>query len=209
MKAGRGLSGPPPPPPPPGAHQYPAYQFGYAVDDPVTQNHQSRQETRDGDRVTGSYSYVDPTGSLIKVTYEADAVHGYRAHVETQPGVVPIRPENDYTSGSAQAIRGRGGVGIGPQYQQPPLVVAPPQQQRPFFPAAGHNSPSLASSFGPIYRSGTDRRTSRKITDEHHVGSNTENSLFSATGDNRKDDNGAGLDGRRQDEVLIKKKIRK
>ncbi|CAG0916465.1 unnamed protein product, partial [Notodromas monacha] len=90
-------SGNPPPPPPlsgPADGGYPVYDFGYSVSDPNAQLHQTRQETRDGDRVTGSYSYVDPNGSLMRVTYEADALNGYRARVETvQPPLAsPVVP---------------------------------------------------------------------------------------------------------------------
>ena len=45
------------------------YSFSYDVVGDETQTYISRQEESDGETVTGSYSYVDPTGALIIVTY--------------------------------------------------------------------------------------------------------------------------------------------
>ena len=45
------------------------YSFSYDVAGDKTQTYISRQEESDGETVTGSYSYVDPTGALIIVTY--------------------------------------------------------------------------------------------------------------------------------------------
>jgi len=45
------------------------YSFSYDVAGDETQTYISRQEESDGETVTGSYSYVDPTGALIIVTY--------------------------------------------------------------------------------------------------------------------------------------------
>merc|ERR550532_3156001 len=49
----------------------PKYAFDFKVADDVEQTYIAQQETRDSDIVTGSYSYVDPYGSLITVNYEA------------------------------------------------------------------------------------------------------------------------------------------
>ena len=45
------------------------YSFNYNVADEESQVYHSRQEESDGETVTGSYSYVDPTGALIIVNY--------------------------------------------------------------------------------------------------------------------------------------------
>ena len=45
------------------------YSFNYDVSDADSQVYHSRQEQSDGETVTGSYSYVDPTGALIIVNY--------------------------------------------------------------------------------------------------------------------------------------------
>ena len=45
------------------------YSFNYDASDADSQVYHSRQEQSDGETVTGSYSYVDPTGALIIVNY--------------------------------------------------------------------------------------------------------------------------------------------
>merc|ERR1712106_743368 len=70
------------------------YNFGYSITDSVTGDSKSRQESRDGDVVRGSYRVADPDGRIRTVTYTADAVHGFQAHVtydgEEGPVVVPL-----------------------------------------------------------------------------------------------------------------------
>lgn len=55
---------------------YPKYEFDYAVSDKTTGDHKRHQETRDGDKVWGEYSLVEPDGSLRKVEYKADDYNG-------------------------------------------------------------------------------------------------------------------------------------
>merc|ERR1712129_675837 len=50
----------------------------------------AHQEGREDNVVTGEYSYVDPFGSLITVTYIADS-NGYREERKSQPNFVQIR----------------------------------------------------------------------------------------------------------------------
>ena len=52
-----------------------------------------REEESDGTTVTGSYSYVDPTGALITVRYTA-GVMGYTETRERQDGYLEIRPSS-------------------------------------------------------------------------------------------------------------------
>ena len=70
----------------------PQYSFGYSVNDVSTGDSKSRQETRDGDVVTGSYSVAQPDGRVRTVTYTADPVNGFQAVVtyDGQPGPVAI-----------------------------------------------------------------------------------------------------------------------
>nr|XP_040583497.1 larval cuticle protein A3A-like [Lepeophtheirus salmonis] len=49
----------------------PQYNFEYKVASDKTQTYINQQEARDGDFVTGQYTYVDPNGALVTVTYEA------------------------------------------------------------------------------------------------------------------------------------------
>ena len=55
--------------------------IGYSVSDAKTGDSKTREETRDGDVVTGSYSVADPDGRIRRVTYTADAENGFNAVV--------------------------------------------------------------------------------------------------------------------------------
>ena len=59
-----------------GPYVTPVYNFEYKIADEEAQTYISRNEERDGDALSGSYSFVDATGSLVKVDYTAD-VEGY------------------------------------------------------------------------------------------------------------------------------------
>merc|ERR1739848_417823 len=64
-----------------------AYEFKVADDDELT--YITHNEERDGDDVTGVYSYVDPTGALVTVNYQAGAM-GYSQTLEKQDGAVDV-----------------------------------------------------------------------------------------------------------------------
>lgn len=57
------------------------YSFGYSIADTETGDSKTRQETRNGDVTTGSYSVADPDGRIRRVTYTADAINGFQAQV--------------------------------------------------------------------------------------------------------------------------------
>ncbi|GAB6022637.1 hypothetical protein CHUAL_006732 [Chamberlinius hualienensis] len=66
------------------------YNFGYDVKDYVYGNQQSRHESGSADPkgvTKGSYSLVEPDGSVRTVNYEADWVNGFRATVSDKNGV--------------------------------------------------------------------------------------------------------------------------
>ena len=46
----------------------PSYRFGYSVSDTKTGDAKTREETRDGDVVTGSYTVADPDGRVRRVS---------------------------------------------------------------------------------------------------------------------------------------------
>ena len=75
------------------------YNFGYSITDSVTGDSKSRQESRDGDVVSGSYSVADPDGRIRTVTYTADDVHVFQATVtyDGEAGPVAI-PFNTHSS---------------------------------------------------------------------------------------------------------------
>merc|ERR1719445_1412012 len=68
------------------------YNFEYKVADKDAQTYISQSEDRDGDSLTGTYSYVNPDGALITVNYEAGPM-GYTQTSSEQAGFVEIRPQ--------------------------------------------------------------------------------------------------------------------
>uniref|UniRef100_A0A1A9Z8X4 Uncharacterized protein n=1 Tax=Glossina pallidipes TaxID=7398 RepID=A0A1A9Z8X4_GLOPL len=67
---------------------YPKYNYNYGVADSHTGDVKSQHEVRDGDVVKGSYSLVEPDGSVRTVDYTADDHHGFNAVVhKTAPTV--------------------------------------------------------------------------------------------------------------------------
>merc|ERR1712106_578931 len=78
-----------------GFDENPQYNFNYKVADDLEQTYIARDEARDGENVKGSYSYVDPLGSLIIVTYTAGS-EGYQETREIQENFITInqRPAN-------------------------------------------------------------------------------------------------------------------
>lgn len=61
---------------------YPKYAFNYGVHDPHTGDIKQQYEERDGDVVKGSYSLVEPDGSIRIVEYTADDHNGFNAVVK-------------------------------------------------------------------------------------------------------------------------------
>merc|ERR1712128_201509 len=78
-----------------GFDENPQYNFNYKVADDLEQTYIALDEAREGENVRGSYSYVDPLGSLITVTYTAGS-EGYQETREIQENFVTInqRPTN-------------------------------------------------------------------------------------------------------------------
>ena len=67
-----------------------SYQYEYKIASDQTQTYISQQERRDGNQVSGTYSYVDPTGAIVTVNYEAGQ-EGYQETRQRQEGAVQIR----------------------------------------------------------------------------------------------------------------------
>lgn len=66
----------------------PGYQFSYGVSDPHTGDYKTQEETLSNGVVHGRYSLLEPDGSVRVVTYVADKLNGFNAHVEKhQPSV--------------------------------------------------------------------------------------------------------------------------
>lgn len=60
----------------------PSYAFAYQVQDQITGDSKSQEETRQGDVVKGRYSLVEPDGSRRTVDYTADPTNGFNAYVQ-------------------------------------------------------------------------------------------------------------------------------
>lgn len=75
-----------------------SYHFKYAVHDPETGDEKSHNEVSDGHgTVKGTYSLVEPDGSIRVVEYTADDVHGFRAEVKKiQPQHKPSSTEHTF-----------------------------------------------------------------------------------------------------------------
>lgn len=78
-------------PPPQPAH----YIFEYSIQDGSTGDVKTQHETRNGDRVEGYYTLVEPDGHRRIVHYTADDVHGFQARVEREEikGYVAPQPQ--------------------------------------------------------------------------------------------------------------------
>uniref|UniRef100_A0AAG5D722 Uncharacterized protein n=1 Tax=Anopheles atroparvus TaxID=41427 RepID=A0AAG5D722_ANOAO len=73
-------------------YAYPKYQFEYGVKDPLTGDHKSQWEMRDGDIVKGSYTLDEPDGTQRIVEYRVDDKNGFVAIVKKIGK--PKHPEN-------------------------------------------------------------------------------------------------------------------
>merc|ERR1712223_1907754 len=91
----------------------PQYTFDFKVSDDVEQTYIAQQETRDSDIVRGSYSYVDPLGSLITVNYEAGPM-GYTETRNVQENFVQIkeRPASSFSSSNSGSSSVSSSAGI-------------------------------------------------------------------------------------------------
>merc|ERR1712131_370320 len=89
----------------------PEYNFQFNVADDDSQTYITQQENRDGDAVTGTYSYVDPSGALVTVNYEAGPM-GYSQTVDTQEGFVAISEENKAKINNAAAAAANNAAGF-------------------------------------------------------------------------------------------------
>ena len=68
----------------------PQYSYAYDIQDALTGDAKSQQESRSGDVVQGSYSLVEPDGTVRTVEYTADPVNGFNAVVHKTPLAAPV-----------------------------------------------------------------------------------------------------------------------
>ncbi|CAB3237779.1 unnamed protein product [Arctia plantaginis] len=92
-------------------HAHPKYSFDYSVKDPHTGDNKEHWETRDGDKVKGSYTLIETDGTKRVVEYEADDKNGFNAVVhkigtpkheeyetkyEAKPAQEPLHYQHDF-----------------------------------------------------------------------------------------------------------------
>lgn len=70
----------------------PHYSFSYGVADPHTGDSKHAEEHLANGVVHGSYSLTEPDGTIRKVTYTADKIHGFNAVVEKSGHAVHAAP---------------------------------------------------------------------------------------------------------------------
>merc|ERR1712001_455253 len=68
----------------------PVYNFEYKVADDVEKTYISRNGERDGNELSGSYSFIDATGALVTVDYTA-GVNGYAETRSKEAGKVTMK----------------------------------------------------------------------------------------------------------------------
>ncbi|KAF6207120.1 hypothetical protein GE061_018359 [Apolygus lucorum] len=104
----------------------PQYSFAYDVQDALTGDSKSQQETRNGDLVQGSYSLVEPDGSIRTVDYTADAVNGFNAVVSKDAGVLRAAVAAPYVAAPALArVAAPGAPLVSPYFAAPARLTAP------------------------------------------------------------------------------------
>ena len=69
---------------------HPQYSYAYDIQDALTGDSKSQHESRDGDVFQGSYSLVEPDGTVRTVDYTADPVNGFNAVVHKTPLAAPV-----------------------------------------------------------------------------------------------------------------------
>ena len=111
------------------------YAYEYKVADDFEQTYISHEESRDGDDVTGVYSYIDPNGDLITVTYQAGAM-GYTQQLDRQVGQVQIRSKSDRSGSSTSGSTSTSGVSTSSSGAQAVVPPAPAPVAQFLVPAA-------------------------------------------------------------------------
>jgi len=82
----------------------PVYTYNYQVSNDLAQTYIAQKESRDGDAVSGEYSYVDALGNLVTVTYTANDADGYSETREVQENFVQIRSKPVQKKVSTSAV---------------------------------------------------------------------------------------------------------
>ncbi|XP_011302744.1 larval cuticle protein A2B [Fopius arisanus] len=65
----------------------PQYSYAYDVQDSITGDNKQQHESRNGDVVEGSYSFIEADGTRRIVEYTADPHNGFNAVVHKEPAI--------------------------------------------------------------------------------------------------------------------------
>ncbi|ENN81502.1 uncharacterized protein LOC109546740 [Dendroctonus ponderosae] len=84
----------------------PKYSFKYGVNDFHTGDIKAQHEIRDGDRVQGEYSLVEPDGSIRTVEYTADKHTGFNAVVRRTAPVEQHEHDHGPTVAESSGLSG-------------------------------------------------------------------------------------------------------
>lgn len=68
----------------------PHYSYTYSVNDALTGDSKSQSESRQGDVVTGQYSFIEADGTRRIVDYTADDINGFNAVVRKEGAVAKV-----------------------------------------------------------------------------------------------------------------------
>lgn len=99
----------------PAVNPNPSYTYKYGVADPSTGDYKTAAESLSNGVVQGEYSLAEPDGTVRTVSYTADDVNGFVAHVSKGAKVVaPVAPA--YVAAPAP---------VAPAYVPAPAPVAP------------------------------------------------------------------------------------
>merc|ERR1711990_994655 len=94
-----------------GPYVDPVYNFEYKVADDEERTYISRNEERDGNELSGSYSFIDATGALVTVDYTA-GVNGYAETRSKEAGKVTMKAVPAWTGPLAGLEEASGAVAV-------------------------------------------------------------------------------------------------
>jgi len=163
------------------------YNYEYKVGDDDKQNYISHKEARNGENVEGMYNYVDPTGSLVTVNYQAGP-EGYTETREVQEGAVQIDARNipepwtgplagvSSSSSGASSSSSSSGVSQSDLIAQI-LRAVQPQISRAVQSAVGSRTNTASSSFST---GGASRLSSANLQSSSRRGFNSEANIISS-----------------------------
>merc|ERR1712110_252000 len=94
-----------------GPYVDPVYNFEYKVADENEKTYISRSESRDGNELQGTYSFVDAAGALVTVDYTA-GVNGYAETRSKEAGKVTMKAVPAWTGPLAGVEEASGAVAV-------------------------------------------------------------------------------------------------